>query len=253
MSAAVGCLMSDCSTPEQAHAADEATGAALGGGAGAVAGYFLGQHSGNGALGAVGGAVAGAALGAGIADRSGADELFKSRQLKFQEAVLKGNIPKARRYFDSKFVNLKINGYPPIYYAATNGDIDMARLLLQAGASPRYRADGKSLAYLASANGHPQCGESLIALGAGTSRDVQAGGVQYAEESRQQRERNAVATAAALTFVATAMHSAMTSSGATSDEDREAKRIDMVNAAQEQQDDYDREQAEQEANMDANQ
>lgn len=192
---------SGCATESGARNAATAAGAATG----AVVGLLKGGRR-NG----LAGALAGAAVGATLARQYGSG-LFKSGELKFQEAVLKGDTAGAARHVDARFVNTSINGFPPLYYAAVHGDTEMVNLLVQHGASVHVHPGGKSLAYHAAAFGFTHTGERLVSLGGGNSSDVSAGKTQYAIQSEQQRRQARLATAAALAMITMALQSSASS------------------------------------------
>lgn len=137
------------------------------------------------------------------------NELFKPSILKFQESVLKNDVERAERWVKPEYVNTPIKGYPPVYYAAARGETDMLDMLTKHGALVTRKFDGRSLAYVAAANGHPDTAEELVGMGGGTSKDVANGRAMYAENSARQRKEQQVVTTAALTFLAAAMEDSM--------------------------------------------
>lgn len=215
---AVSIGVSGCDTPGGARAAAGAFGAA----GGAAAGWFLG--GGKGRRG-VQGAIAGAGLGYGLMRMSHADWLFKSKQLKFQEAVLKGDTAAASRYVNASYVNTTIKGQTPIYYAAVRGDIPMIRLLASHGAS--LHSWGHSLAYVAASSGHPGAAHTLVTLGAGTSADVAAGSALYAANEKARREQARAMLGVALLFVSAAIASNANASHDNSQSDAD-RRLDAM-------------------------
>jgi hypothetical protein len=137
------------------------------------------------------------------------NELFKPSILKFQESVLKNDVERAERWVKPEYVNTPIKGYPPVYYAAARGETDMLDMLTKHGARVSRKFDGKSLAYVAAANGHPNTAEALVDMGGGTSNDIARGRVLYAENSARQRKEQQVMTAVGLSFLAAAIQDSM--------------------------------------------
>jgi hypothetical protein len=206
-----------CETTQGAQGVATVLGAA----AGAAGGYFIGQRKGRGVEGAIAGGLMGAAL-----SRRYAAGAFKSRQLKFQEAVLKGRTRDANRYVDAKYVNTSIKGHTPIFYAAAQGNTAMVQLLVRNGASLRDRSSGGSLAYVAAAYGYGDTARVLADLGGGTRADVARGSNVYAA-NREERRRQAQATnAVALAFIGAMMSSS--ASGGSSGNDSPYSQYDGV-------------------------
>ena len=137
------------------------------------------------------------------------NEWFKPSILKFQESVVKDDVERAERWVKPEYVNTPFKGFPPVFYAAAHGNTGMLEMLTRHGARVTHRFDGKSLAYVAAANGHPDTANALVDMGGGTSRDVANGRVLYAENSARQRREQQVMTTAALTFLAAAMEDSM--------------------------------------------
>lgn len=129
------------------------------------------------------------------------DEMLKSNKLKFQEAVVRSDTNAAARHIKSEYVNQSIKGYPPVFYAAINGNSSMVRLLVQHGASVGRHIRGKSLAFIAAANGHTRTADDLVVLGGGSSSDVTSGHGLYAENQAIQRRETAEFTAGVLSIL----------------------------------------------------
>jgi hypothetical protein len=188
-------LTAGCDTPEGARGAATVAGA----GAGALTGFLLGGRRNGPAA-----ALFGAALGATLANRY-ASGLFTSRKLRFQEAVIHGDVQRARRNFDPVYLNASIKGYPPVFYAAIQGNTDMAEFLIRFGASLNFRYSGKSLAFVAASYGYSETGKVFAKYGGGTISDVGAGHSLYAANQEQQRQQEKEMAAAAFTFLAYAI------------------------------------------------
>jgi hypothetical protein len=134
-------------------------------------------------------------------------ETFMSPRLKFQTAVVKGDVAAARHNLQQSWVEAPIHGAPPIYYAAISGNSAMIRLLVENGASVGTRPGGRSLAYLAAANGHPGTAAELAEMGGGTSGDIDRGKALYAENAARQRRQVAAIAAGVLLLLDAASRS----------------------------------------------
>ena len=134
---------------------------------------------------------AGVAAGAGVFALSrltGASRLFYSNQLKFQEAVLRGDTVRVAKYADAKYIDKPIEGMPPVFHAAINNDIQMLQLLVRRGASLRGRYNGRSLAFLVASYGQRATANEIVRMGGAPQRDVSDGWALYVEHRRQQEE-----------------------------------------------------------------
>ena len=89
--------------------------------------------------------------------------------------------PAGATYFDA-------GGFTPLLFAARHGDIDSARLLLNAGADvDDTGADGNGALALAAMSGHPRLAEFLLARGADPNADGAGYGALHAAVLRADR------------------------------------------------------------------
>lgn len=140
-------------------------------------------------------------FGRGAGRKMGAENLFKSKQLKYHEAVCAGNYTGVVQNFDPKFINVPFKGYPMIYYAALVGNPNVTRFLIQNGESVKVRHDGKSPAWLAAAAGNIETANILIAAGGGTKADISSGQARYAAMRNQRRQQLATMERVAGAFI----------------------------------------------------
>jgi hypothetical protein len=189
-----------CDTPQGASALSETVST----GAGVLAGALIGRGHNTAQSAAVGGAI-GYAVGHLLANTS----VFKSRKLNFQEAVMNGDVSKARHYVDARNIDEPIKNYPPVYYAAVRGDTGMLEMLASNGATIHRHFNGRSLAYNAAVYGHVDTAEEAVSLGAGTMQDVRQGGSVYAANEREQQQMEREGCAVAITFLAAAIQDEM--------------------------------------------
>lgn len=105
--------------------------------------------------------------------RAGAD--FRARSLSYVQTVVGEETQRAGR--EALNYDVVRGGSTPLLFAARNGDVASARLLLQAGADPNDELpDGTSALVLAAHSGHGDVGELLLEKGA----DPNAFGIGYA-------------------------------------------------------------------------
>jgi hypothetical protein len=149
-------------------------------------------------------------------------EAFMSARLRFQTAVVHGDVSAASRYIKPEWAGAPIKGYPPVYYAAATGNPSMIRLLVRNGASVRGSYGGHSLAYVAAAFGHAGAANEISQLGGGSHSDVARGHALFAQGQEMQRKQAAMLFAGALLFLNAAAHSSAGSSGGYSDQQHTA-------------------------------
>lgn len=102
----------------------------------------------------------------------------------------------------------------PVYFAASNGNREMINLLVNNGASLRYRSrQGKSLAYVAAAHGHHDVANQLVRHGGGTMSDIRT-----AEQHRKQQIAHDRQMAQAGLAIAAAILSGVMQGGGGSEE-----------------------------------
>ncbi|PTY01428.1 hypothetical protein DB346_12990 [Verrucomicrobia bacterium LW23] len=187
-------MLTGCDTVGGAQLASDATFGAIGTGAG----YAVSEATGE--------PWAGVAVGLGIfaiSRLANAKRLFYSPQLKFQEAVLRGNTVGVEKYASSSYIDKPINGMPPVFYAAINNDSQMLQLLVRRGARMSGRYSGRSLAYVVATYGQRSTANLVVRLGGGTPRDVSDGWAAYVAYQRQQDEYRRMRQALAMQYVMT--------------------------------------------------
>lgn len=148
------------------------------------------------------------------------DFTFASKDEKFRRCVMENDTALAAKYATPANVNAPIQGAPPLFYAAAHGNLTMVNMLVSKGANVHARAPrGESPAYVAAAMGHPNTAQELVAMGAGTSKDVSSGRSLYAANREKQRRQNQAAMGAAIGLLGVMMSSSFSGGGGSSDQE----------------------------------